>query len=79
MTLNEKAQPIQWTERRTGALVAAGSLWPQFQTLLLELSSISTANCGQESFSLYMLVQFCFRPFQKLPQQNEENKLSKQT
>jgi hypothetical protein len=21
-------QPIQWTERPTGALVAAGSLWP---------------------------------------------------
>jgi len=26
--LNEKMQPIQWTERPTGALVAAGSLWP---------------------------------------------------
>ncbi len=25
---NEKMQPIQWTERPTGALVAAGSLWP---------------------------------------------------
>jgi hypothetical protein len=25
---NEKTQPIQWTERPTGALVAAGSLWP---------------------------------------------------
>jgi len=24
---NEKMQPIQWTERPTGALVAAGSLW----------------------------------------------------
>ncbi len=33
LTLNEKMQPIQWTERPTGALVAAGSLWP----LLLEL------------------------------------------
>jgi hypothetical protein len=28
LTLNEKTQPIQWTEWRTGALVAAGSLWP---------------------------------------------------
>jgi len=26
---NEKTQPIQWTERPTGALVAAGSLWPR--------------------------------------------------
>jgi hypothetical protein len=26
---NEKTQPIQWTERPTGALVAAGSLWPE--------------------------------------------------
>jgi hypothetical protein len=25
---NEKMQPIQWTERPTGALVAAGLLWP---------------------------------------------------
>jgi len=25
---NEKTQPIQWTERPTGALVAGGSLWP---------------------------------------------------
>ncbi len=28
MVPNEKTQPIQWTERPTGALVAAGSLWP---------------------------------------------------
>jgi len=26
---NEKTQPIQWTERPTGALVAVNSLWPQ--------------------------------------------------
>jgi len=25
---NEKMEPIQWTEWPTGALVAAGSLWP---------------------------------------------------
>jgi len=25
---NEEMQGIQWTERPTGALVAAGSLWP---------------------------------------------------
>jgi len=28
LALNEKTQPIQWTERPTGALVAAGSLSP---------------------------------------------------
>jgi hypothetical protein len=25
---NEKTQPLQWTERPTGALVGANSLWP---------------------------------------------------
>jgi hypothetical protein len=25
---NEKMQPIQWIEQPTGALVVAGSLWP---------------------------------------------------
>ncbi len=25
---NEKTQPIRWTERPTGALVGANSLWP---------------------------------------------------
>ncbi len=29
---NEKTQPIQWTERPTGALVAAGSLWSNSRT-----------------------------------------------
>ncbi len=28
LMLNEKTQPIQCTERPTGALVAVGSLWP---------------------------------------------------
>ncbi len=28
LALNEKTQPIQWTEQPTGALVAVGSLWP---------------------------------------------------
>jgi hypothetical protein len=27
---NEKTQPIQWTERPTGALVAVNSLWPSY-------------------------------------------------
>jgi hypothetical protein len=27
LTPNEKTQPMQWTERPTAALVAAGSLW----------------------------------------------------
>jgi hypothetical protein len=29
LALNEKTQPIRWTERPTGALVAAGSHWTQ--------------------------------------------------
>jgi hypothetical protein len=29
-TPNEKTQPIQWTERPTGASVAVNSLWPLF-------------------------------------------------
>ncbi len=32
---NEETKPIQWTERPTGALVAAGSLWPQEPVLEL--------------------------------------------
>jgi hypothetical protein len=31
---NEKTQPIQWTERPTGALVAVNSLWPTYGTWL---------------------------------------------
>jgi hypothetical protein len=34
LTPNEKMQPIQWTERPTGALVATGSLWPTFFTYI---------------------------------------------
>jgi len=30
---NEKTQPIQWTERPTGALVAVNSLWPIYPGL----------------------------------------------
>jgi len=30
LALNEKMQPVQWTERPTGALVDAGSLWPRY-------------------------------------------------
>jgi hypothetical protein len=30
---NEKMHPIQWTEQPTGALVAAGSLCPEFSWL----------------------------------------------
>jgi len=38
LTPNENMQPIQWTERPTGALVAAGSLWP-LSSLAPELPS----------------------------------------
>ncbi len=30
---NEKMQPIQWTERPSGALVAVNSLWPKIMGL----------------------------------------------
>ncbi len=30
---NEETQPIRWTEWGTGALVAAGSLWPSVSEL----------------------------------------------
>jgi hypothetical protein len=33
MMSNEKTQPIQWTERPTGALVAVGSLWLNEMTI----------------------------------------------
>jgi len=32
---NEKRQPVQWTERPTGALVAVNSLWPEKRTVLI--------------------------------------------
>ncbi len=55
---NEKTQPIQWTERPTGALVAVNSLWPvsitrQPSTELVTLfqatlkTLISTQKCGK--------------------------------
>jgi hypothetical protein len=33
---NEKTQPIRWTERPTGALVAVVSLWPGLRRTELE-------------------------------------------
>jgi hypothetical protein len=40
---NEKMQPIQWTERPTGALVAAGSLWPEKRPTFLTSKRFSFA------------------------------------
>jgi hypothetical protein len=34
---NEKTQPIQWTERPTGALVAVDSLCPNIRVLLQQV------------------------------------------
>ncbi len=50
---NEKTQPIQWTKRPTGALVAVNSLWPIRQTcriftVLLVLSIIVTVLSGHK-------------------------------
>jgi len=41
---NEKTQPIQWTERPTGALVAVNSLWPLPSTFELVLKASSPSN-----------------------------------
>ncbi len=39
LALNEKTQPIQWTEWPTGALVAVNSLWPEKESLQLHVFS----------------------------------------
>jgi hypothetical protein len=45
---NEKPQPIQWTERPTGALVAVNSLWPAWPTQELGPPPLSlTWGCQQ--------------------------------
>ncbi len=41
---NEKTQPIQWTERPTGALVAVNSLWPYYHTSALSGSQLPLAD-----------------------------------
>jgi len=46
---NEKTQPLQWTERPTGALVAAGSLCPTTSTagtVALAIGVVSGAGSG---------------------------------
>jgi len=40
---NEKTQPIQWTERPTGALMAVNLLWPSPKESRFSLSRLSTA------------------------------------
>jgi hypothetical protein len=53
---NEKTQPIQWTERPTGALVATGSLWPQESVLeLVPASNLELVN--SPGYSGYYLVR----------------------
>jgi len=60
-TLNEKMQPIQWTERPTSALVAVNSLWltielhPDPFYLENEASSINVEN----SILLYVYLSKC--------------------
>ncbi len=43
---NEKTQPIQWTERPIGALVAVNSLWPQ-KAYLWQLAPQKGAQFGE--------------------------------
>jgi hypothetical protein len=45
---NEKTQPIQWTEWPTGALMAAGSLWP--------IGLLSETGTGPDSYLSNSLV-----------------------
>jgi hypothetical protein len=45
---NEKTQPIQWTERPTGALVGANSLWPG--QMWLELGFLLGFSCWLKSY-----------------------------
>jgi hypothetical protein len=47
---NEKTQPIQWTERPTGALVAVNSLWPHNDQLEFFRCTFRT---------LLVLTEFC--------------------
>jgi hypothetical protein len=45
---NEKTQPIRWTERPTGALVGANSLWPlvgYLATISLEKDNSHNQTC----------------------------------
>jgi len=44
--LNEKTQPIQWTERPTGALVAVNSLWPRHCSSQLVSNHIKIPDCA---------------------------------
>ncbi len=55
LTPNEKMQPIQWTERPTGALVAAGSLRPN--TLNFEHLTWRRFFCGTQ-FAYQILDSF---------------------
>jgi hypothetical protein len=38
---NEKTQPIQWTERPTGALVAVNSLWPLLTSIYVQTMNLN--------------------------------------
>jgi len=52
---NEKTQPIQWTERPTGALVAVNSLWPFHADLPMKKSFSCASNIHP---SIHPSIQF---------------------
>jgi hypothetical protein len=52
---NEKPQPIQWTEWPTGALVAAGSLWP-FQLIDLDEYCSLSHNCSLQLLQILLTI-----------------------
>jgi hypothetical protein len=55
---NEKTQPIQWTERPTGALVGANSLWPLY---------FNTVVAYNVQLGWSMRFAKCFNPYLWLP------------
>jgi hypothetical protein len=62
LALNEKTEPIQWTERPTGALVAAGSHWTQSRSkppLFSILASVTHVHKSQISHIPEKKTGFC--------------------
>jgi hypothetical protein len=53
---NEKTQPIQWTERPTGALVAVNSLWPRGHGCVCGMRNKSEAMCSKPKWVVVDLL-----------------------
>ncbi len=55
---NEKMQPIQWTERPTGALVVVNSLWSMHYYVETARSSPPNGMTSDGSVSFHMVAKF---------------------